>query len=110
MSFFANISEIFHSLSPRRPRRAQPDYRQRSDAGSLDRGLLHSPRRESRSPSSRTSRRLRASGNEFSLGSDLDDNQLSEPGLSLNDTAHSQVCDSQVTYGALYQHLLSRCY
>lgn len=93
MSFFANISEIFDSLSPRRPRRAQPDYRQRSDADSLNRGQLHSPRRDSRSPSSRASRRLRASGNEFSLGSDLDDNQLSEPGLSPNDTAHSQVCD-----------------
>jgi len=93
MSFFANISQVFASLSPRRPRRGLPDDRQRSDADSLSQGHLHARRRASRSPSSTSSRRVRVSRNEFSLGSDLDD-QLSEPCLSPRDPIHSQVCDS----------------
>jgi hypothetical protein len=110
MSFFANISEIFASLSPRRPRRGQPDDHQRSDADSLGRGHLHSPRRASRSLSPRASRRARASRHGVSLESDLDDDRLSEPRLSPSDTAHSQVCDSQDTCRALCQNLRARHY
>lgn len=89
MSFFANLSEIITSLSPRRPRR-QPDH-QRSDADTL--GHLHSPLRASRSPSLRASHRVSTPRNEIFLGSDLEDT-LSEPRLSPRNTVRSQVCDA----------------
>lgn len=101
MSFFANLSEIIASLSPRRPRH-QPEDRQRSDADSLHHS--GSPRRVSRSPSSKASRRVKVRRNELSLGSGLDDT-LSEARLSPRHTARPQVCDSQHTCPALWQEL-----
>jgi hypothetical protein len=89
MSFFANLSEIITSLSPRRPRR-QSDH-QRSDDDSL--GHLHSPRRASRSPSLIVSRRVSTPRNELFLGSDLEET-LSEPRSSPRHTVRSQVCDA----------------
>lgn len=107
MPLFESFSEIIASLTPRRPRRGLPDDRQRSDAQHRHSVTQHeaslNPRRRSRSPFSRASRRINTVQAEFSLGSEPDNDRLSEPRSSSttrHTAAHLQVRDTQELYAA----------
>lgn len=105
MPLFESFSEIIASLTPRRPRRGQPDDRQRSDVQHRRSPTQHetslNPRRRSRSPLSRASRRINTAQAEFSLGSEPDNDRLSEPRstpTTRHTAAHLQVRDTQELY------------
>lgn len=98
MALFQSIAEIVASLTPRRPRHGQSDDQQQTDAHSIHQHSHSSlaPHHSSQVPAYRPSRRVRHSWNQYSLGSESDDADLSFPHLSPNrdPAARLQVCDT----------------